>query len=33
MNCQQIVVTMPIDNIRTVGAIDIKWAFHRSDPS
>ena len=33
MNCQQIVVTMPIDNIRTVGTIDIKWAFHRSDPS
>ena len=29
MNCQQIVVTMPINNIRTVGTIEVKWAFQR----
>ena len=31
MNCQQIVVAMPLDAIRSVGAVDIKWAFQRND--
>jgi uncharacterized heparinase superfamily protein len=31
MSCQQIVVTMPLDAIRSVGAVDIKWAFQRND--
>jgi uncharacterized heparinase superfamily protein len=33
MNCQQIVVTAPIDTIRTIGAISIKWAFQRNSPA
>lgn len=31
-NCQQIVITAPIGDIRTIGAVDIKWAFQRNDP-
>jgi uncharacterized heparinase superfamily protein len=33
MNCQQIVVTKPIFNIRSTGTISINWAFQRSNPA
>ena len=33
MNCQQIVVTEPIFNIRSTGTISINWAFQRSNPA
>ena len=33
MNCQQIVVKVPLADIRSVGKIDVKWAFQRKDPS
>ena len=32
MNCQQIVVNVPLADIRSIGRIDIKWAFQRNDP-
>ena len=30
MSCQQIVVAMPLEAIRSVGVVDIKWAFQRN---
>jgi uncharacterized heparinase superfamily protein len=32
MNCQQIVVNVPLADIRSVGRVDVKWAFQRNDP-
>jgi len=32
MNCQQIVVNAPLADIRSIGAVDVKWAFQRNDP-
>ena len=31
MNCQQIVVNVPLADIRSIGRVDIKWAFQRND--
>ena len=31
MNCQQIVVNAPLADIRSIGKVDIKWAFERND--
>ena len=31
MNCQQIVVNAPLADIRSIGRVDIKWAFQRND--
>ena len=32
MNCQQIVIKAALADIRSVGMVDVKWAFQRSDP-
>jgi uncharacterized heparinase superfamily protein len=32
MNCQQIVVNVPLADIRSIGRVDVKWAFQRNDP-
>ena len=32
MNCQQIVVNLPLADIRSIGRVEIKWAFQRNDP-
>lgn len=32
MNCQQIVVNVPLANIRSIGMVEVKWAFQRNDP-
>ena len=31
MNCQQIVVNMSLADIRSIGKVDIKWAFQRNE--
>ena len=31
MNCQQIVVNAPLADIRSIGRVDIKWAFQRNN--
>ncbi len=31
-NCQQIVVNAPLADIRSIGMVDVKWAFQRNDP-
>ena len=31
-NCQQIVINAPLADLRSIGAIDVKWAFQRNEP-
>jgi uncharacterized heparinase superfamily protein len=31
-NCQQIVINVPLADLRSIGAIDVKWAFQRNEP-
>ena len=31
MNCQQIVLKVPLSNIRSFGKIEVKWAFQRNE--
>ena len=32
MNCQQIVVNLPLADVRSTGRVNVKWAFQRNDP-
>jgi len=32
MNCQQILINAPLADIRSIGAVTVKWAFQRNDP-
>ncbi len=32
MNCQQIVVNLPLANIRSIGRVGVKWEFQRNNP-
>jgi uncharacterized heparinase superfamily protein len=31
-NCQQIVINVPLADLRSIGAVDVKWAFQRNEP-
>ena len=31
MNCQQIVINVPLADIRSIGAVEVKWAFQRNE--